>query len=417
MILFVPHLYVSYRCYLETLMPDLHLRIIGSRLLDINHSPYFFQWKPGNNVRLFNPNSFLPNGLNGATATPVVLWLQLPLSRLGYCDIKFTWWMVQEMFLFGTLFFTCFIPSKFLKQVATIVIATVFFCNSRNWWLHVYNGQYYVLFGFLFSLTACLGIKKQHKHTALLLFPSAALLRPFFVLAMLPWLINSFKKKSTTLLIGGTICIGFLLVSGTFSLWSDYSKAMQIYSTDIVGGTGIKVGSDHRFDTVATEGCVYRTAIFTSPKIAGAGALFSLQHYLNLFGVKKSDPIFFTGLLCIGIIMLLILTKRKNIIADEGSMLLTAFMIYLFSELFTPAYRNPYNLIQYLGIVGVFVHKANWRTILLAVTGLALNHDFPFRFIYQREIGEALLLVAIYSSISINRLTETSTSAKQKTNI
>ncbi len=61
----------------------------------------------------------------------------------------------------------------------------------------------------------------------------------------------------------------------------------------------------------------------------------------------------------------------------------------------TPAYRNPYNMIQWLPAVSWLFVWAERKVLLLLILGLCLNHDLPFRFIYQREIGEMLMFLSV----------------------
>ena len=105
---------------------------------------------------------------------------------------------------------------------------------------------------------------------------------------------------------------------------------------------------------------------------------------------------FFIGMLCLFIVTFFLVTGYKNITTDKDTLLIASFLIYIFTELFTPANRNPYNMIQYLGVMGLVINRASTTSLILLISGLALNHDFPFRFAYQREIGEIFILLSIY---------------------
>ena len=96
------------------------------------------------------------------------------------------------------------------------------------------------------------------------------------------------------------------------------------------------------------------------------------------------------------IVTFFLVTGYKNITTDKDTLLIASFLIYIFTELFTPANRNPYNMIQYLGVMGLVINRASTTSLILLISGLALNHDFPFRFAYQREIGEIFILLSIY---------------------
>lgn len=187
-IIFIPQVLITYNIATESVMTDLHARIIGSRLLEAQRSPYFFCWQAADNANLFNPNNSLPDNLTGVTTTPFFLWLLQPLAKMNYCNIKCAWWIVEEIFMFATVVLTCLVPNKLGKQLLTIVISAIFFCYSRNWWQHIYSGQYYIVFAFVFALT--IWLNKKNKEYTLLIFAVITLIRPFFALATLPYLLK-----------------------------------------------------------------------------------------------------------------------------------------------------------------------------------------------------------------------------------
>ncbi len=400
-IVFIPQVFIAHRLMEESMMQDLHSRIIGSQLMQANRPAYFFEWKQGDDVRLFDPNIVLPYGLNGVTASPFILWLQLPLLKLSYCNIKLVWWVIEELFLFATLLLTWFVPTKRSKQLITIFLSLVFFCYSRNWWQHIYSGQYYILFGFLFALSTFLSQKR--KEATLLIFPLAALVRPFFALAFLPWLLRDLKVKIKWLFMSGVLAIILLVISGTIKYMPEYSKAMKLYGTEITGWNNQDAHKVSRAKPIVMESCVAKMDVVRN---FGAGCLFSVQHYFQLFGLKITNPGFFSGMLVFFLFAFLWITGFKNVSANNETLMLASFMIYIFCELFTPANRNPYNMVQYLGVLGLVINRASGLSLGLLILGLALNHDLPFRFAYQREAGEVLILVSIYLALLLSNETK-----------
>ncbi len=392
----------------QSLMPDLHIRIIGSRWMDIGHSAYFSQWKEGYSYRLYNPNLFMTNGVNGVTVTPSILWLQLPLSKLGFCTIKTFWWYAMEIMLFATLFLTCKIPSTFLKQAATVLTATLFFLYSRNWWLHLYNGQLYIAFAMIFSVSAYMVMRRKKRFFTLISFTISAVLRPFFFIALLPWFVNFNRKRRVTFFASFMITIGLMAVSAPLKGWIDYKKAMTEYSKDITGTNTKAITPDSRHHNAPVEECIEVTSTFHQ---FNGGNLLSVQHYLNKASIKIDNSLVYAGLLLLVVFALLMIARPYLIFPANENLLLLSFLFYILAEVFTPALRNPYNMVQYLGILGVFINKANVKTASLMLVGLCLNHDLPFRFDYQREMGELLMLVAIYLTI-FTRNTATSVSPK-----
>jgi hypothetical protein len=398
LVIFIPNLFISHEYMQESLMPDLHIRITGTRWMDAGMSPYFSQWKPGDDYRMYNPNLFIASGVNAVTATPTILRLQQSLARMNYCDIKFTWWVVMEVMLFATLFLTCLVPVKLLRQLLTVGVGAAFFCYSRNWWLHVYNGQYYVVFAFAFAFIAFFVVRVKKRFTPLFLMPLTSLLRPFFAVAIIPWLLNLHRKKRLAIVAASMLSLGLMVASAPVKTWLDYSKAMRIYNTEITAEKGQVMATDHRMAGLPVENCIEVQPGF---KVFNAGSMFSLQHYLNEMNIKLSNPTLYTGFLLVAIVLFLLITKPAIINAGNENLLLSSFFLYILAELFTPAIRSPYNMVQYLGILGVFMNKADGKLMLLLLLGLLLNHDFPFRFKYQREIGEGLMLVAIYLALFV----------------
>lgn len=390
-LLFVPQLVISYGIVQESVMTDLHSRVIGSRLMAQNLSPYFYIWHAGDPVNLYNPNSHLPYQLNGVTATPFFLWLQMPLSKLYYCNIKVVWWIIEEALLFATLLLNCTYADKRLKQMITLLMSVLFFCYSRNWWVHVNAGQYYILFAFLFSFTCWLTRHKEN--VGLFVYAFAALVRPFFVLAALPFLINKTPKKIAQILVVASTLLVLVWVSGGYRYLADYNSAMQLYGLQIFNWQMVNVPATLSAVSPITEGCVHAVESFNS---YNAGCLFSLQHYLKLAGITLTTSWVYTLGLLLFIALFIIATGYKRIVHNSEHVFISSFLIYIFCELFTPAFRNPYNLMQYAAMVALVVNSGRLSTNILFFVGLALNHDLPFRFQYQREFGELLMLLSIY---------------------
>lgn len=370
-------------------MTDLYTRITGSRLLIKGQSPYFYI---GDHTVISSDTTV--NSVNGVTATPFLLWLQQPLVKLNYCDIKTTWWIFEESLLLATLILTCLVPTDLFRQLLTLITASVFFCYSRNWYQHIYSGQYYIIFAFIVSLAVLLSRKKSA--VPLVVFPLLSLVRPFFLLAVLPWLLQKSKINSRLpyLLAGIVVSVVFAFASPTMKLISGYSRAMSIYSKEEVGLAQIESFSRNVNASAKMEACVVAAERVMPYR---AGCLYPVQHYLQLLHVRLTNPLIFAAILLLAIMVFIKITGYDSITQTNETLLLASFIIYVLAELFTPANRNPYNLIQYLGVLGLLINRGNALSITLLLTGLALNHDFPFRFAYQREAGELLMLISIYA--------------------
>lgn len=385
LIAFIPQSLYTWKIIENSIMTDFYSRHIGSRLLLQNKSPYF-------SIGLFDHNENSFNPVNGVTATPLALLLQVPLAKMDYCNAKIIWGIIEELCLFAATFFTCLYPKKLIKQVITIFVTLIFFCYSRNWWAHTASGQYYVVFGLIFSLTTY--YYKRFIRLPLLLFPVVALLRPFFALATLPFLFKKIKANARWIFTGISCSLIILLISGTYKLLPDYNRAMNVYASEITGWAKINTKIS-AIDNGIPVNCVQQNYGFENFR---AASLFSLQHYLKLFKISLSSPMVFTLLLLLFLCATLI-PIRKTILASTENLLIASFLVFMFSELFTPANRNPYNIIQYIGIVGLVINKTSYPVLIFMIVGLAFNHEFPITFPYQRELGEAIFLCGIYLTL------------------
>jgi hypothetical protein len=409
-LLFVPHLYISYQWMLGSQTPDLHIRILGTRLLEAYKNPYTYYWQPGDSIFLYNPNLAIYSSANGVTSTPFVLWLQKPFASLSFCHIKIIWWSIEEFFLLATIWLNMLLVTKRGKQFFMLVFIAIFFLYSRNWWLHIYNGQMYILYAFVFSVVNYF-FSYKHKNIAVWLYPIISLVRPFFGIALLPLL--TLKRKMVMLFLVSLSAAFFLFtLSSNLTIVRQYSNAMKIYATEETGA----------FDSIARNKLLINTNYPTENCVAkdpnqnsglNAGCLYSLQHYLVRLGIKINDANIYALVLAILIVLTLVANKKRSFAKSNEQQLLLSFLLYLLCEFITPASRNPYSLVQYLGCLALVVNALNTRWLVLLLIGFALNHDFPFRFTYQREIGELLILVCYMAALFTKPVASYSTSTKQ----
>ncbi len=395
---------------LQSQNPDLHIRILGTRLLEAGKNPYTYYWQPSDTINLYNPNLAIYSSANGVTNTPFVLWLQKPLAALSFCTMKQLWWCTEELLLLATVWLNLLLVAKRSKQILLLVIVSVFFLYSRNWWLHIYNGQLYVLYAFVFALAGYVYTKKE-KNIAIWLYPVMSLVRPFFAVALLPLL--SFNKKLVMqLLVAGAFTFFLFSVSSNIETVKQYSSAMKVYATEETGGfDAVARNKTYLSANYPTEACV----AFDANQNSGlnAGCLFSLQHYLVRVGLRVDNTNVYAALLISLVLLAMAFNKKYAFANSNEQQLLFSFLLYLLCELITPASRNPYSLVQYLGCLALVVNVLHTRWLLLLVIGFALNHDFPVRFVYQREIGELIVLICYAAAIFIKNKTNYSTATKQ----
>lgn len=389
--LFIPHWIYFYHNINNSIGPDLLLRTIGSRLQEAGKPIYEYKWKPGDPPGWLNPYEDTRIGLNGVVSTPFLLWLFQPLAQLNYCNVRIIWDYTQEVFLFSTVWFCCWAFRQLFLQLAFIAVAALFFLYGRNWLLNLYNGQMYIIYAFVFALSGYV-IKKYKNHSLILaLYPLITLIRPFFATAIIPILKT---KKRYLLCVAASTAFTLIITTTTTAPgeWNQYKNAMKLYAKEQTGELAIGTTSPRLYWQYADSCTKTSEAAF---KIFGAGCLYSLQHYLYLLGFPVSNLLVFQVILAMSFLIVLFVAYKKNWLKDVDKQLLLSFLFYQLCELITPASRNPYTMIQWIAPVAWLIASGNKPAIWLVVAGLCLNHDIPFRFKYEREIGEALLFVAV----------------------
>jgi uncharacterized membrane protein len=212
-------------------------------------------------------------------------------------------------------------------------------------------------------------------------------------------MLSKARRSFSALSIGIIISLTIVAIAGSLNLWKNYALAMKAYSTEIVNWGTMATQNNPIIAKVPLEECLGSMSNFKKPLAEGAGSLFSLQHYLSLLNIKWTNTNIFSAILIVSIILFVVITSVKRITANHHAVVLSSFVLYMMCEFLTPADRNPYMLIEHFGIIGVLFAVAKHRVIFLAVLGLALNHDLPFRFAYQRETGEAIFILAVYLAI------------------
>ncbi len=392
LLVFAPHLYLSYQLMINNQTHDLHLRILGSRLMEAGKDPYTYYWQVGDTISWYDPNQSIYSNVNGVTTTPFFLWLQAPLLRLNYCQIRIVWWCIEEFLLLATMLLAVLMPTARTRQWLVLLVAVSFFLYSRNWWMHIYNGQMYVLYAFVFMLGNYILAKRQ-QYISWWLYPIVCLVRPFFVLPLLPFV--RFKwKKLLALGMGGLLALILLLLSGHQKNWGQYKDALNVYATENTGGYDTVLrNKTARLGNFPAEDCLKKEK---KPDFLHAGCMYSMQSYLVKLGIKCNNTNTFSLALFIVVALLLLAVYKFKLAVEMEQQMVLAMLLYFLGELFAPAARNPYNMVQWLPVVAILIHAANKFIIGLLLIGLCLNHSLPFNFTYEKELGELLMFVAAW---------------------
>jgi len=386
-LVFIPSAWVSYQLQQQSQNGDLRLRITGARMYHAGKvNPYEHKWVNGDDHLWFGPTTNVRDGINGVTITPFFLWILQPLAAKDFCTIRTISWILEELFLFLTLLLCSSLFSSRLRQLIFIAVAIPFFLFTRNWMVHIYVGQVYVFYAFFIALAAWITVKKKQSALAGSVLLITALLRPFFVTGVLAF--HQWKKKRSYITFGITamVILVLVLIEGRFTEWKHYNQAMKLYAMENPNSLHTQA-----IDTPKTiEPCLMG---FAPPEFP-AGSLFQLQHYLYKAGYDITNPNFYMLLFAVVLLIAYAIAYKRNIFHDAASQVVFACLIFIIGELLTPATRNPYNMVQWLPVVALIVAKGNRNMIALMITGLLLNHDIPVRLKFQRELGEALLIIS-----------------------
>jgi hypothetical protein len=390
-VLFIPHWLSSYHQIQTSIGPDLLLRTVGSRLLEAGKPAYQYKWQLGDPISWLNPYPDTRRSLNGVVSSPFLLWLLKPLANLDYCTIRMIWGLIQELLLFFTTWFCCITIQRKLLQIVFISVAIIFFVYDRNWLLNIYNGQVYITYAFIFSIIGYSYSRNKGGYGIISLLTIVSTIRPFFITGIIPFF--KFKKRYFVFLIS-TAVITLIMVFSVTSIneWQQYNSAMKMYAKEETGNLAIDTISpslSRQYADACTINAEKSFAVF------GGGCLYSLQHYLQLFHISINDVrVYELILLCI-LLCAWYTAYKKDWLQDSGKQLLLSFLFYELCELITPASRNPYNMIQWLPAVAWLIGRGNKQVLGFLIVGLCLNHDIPFRFKYQRELGELLMLFGL----------------------
>jgi hypothetical protein len=388
---FIPHWISSYHYIQISIGPDLLLRTMGSRLLEAGKPIYQYKWQVGDPISWLNPYRDTRVGLNGVVSTPFLLWLLKPLANLDYCTIRMIWGFVQEALLFLTAWFCCITIQSKRSQLIFISVAVIFFVYERNWRLNVYNGQMYIVYAFIFSLSGYLYSRNKSGEGIMSLLTIVSTIRPFFITAIIPF----FKwKKRHLVYLTSAAAITLILVFNATSIneWKQYNSAMKMYAREETGNLTIDTISPAFYRQYADACTINSEKSFAT---FGAGCLYSLQHYLKVFHISIDDTRVYKLILLFILLGALYTAFKKDWLQDSGKQLLLSFLFYQLCELITPASRNPYNMIQWLPAVAWLIGRADKQVLVLLIIALCLNHDIPFRFKYEREIGELFMFLAL----------------------
>ena len=373
---------------------DLRVRVVGARLLNTNHSPYFYKWSQGDPDKFANPND--GNGFtNGVSVAPGILYLQSVFTFLDYPLLRIVWtifqyFLIGYIFLFVLSWTTGPIKNKFY----IVLIGSVFFLCSCLWFINIERGQIYIFYAFLFCVLYQLYTHKNNwsQFAAGIILGLAIYCRPTFVVLLIPF-IWQFNRSFVAGFIASLIPLSIHAYIHS-QLWKDYFSAMAIY-------TGLNKPPayfhNHSYNYPSVIEGAKNLTLYNA--MYSCGGIQPIYLYFKSFNASyNSIYILIYGLIA----FFLTLRFRKNLSnSNPENAILFGFLLYIITEYIIPFNRAGYNMMQWVFPVLIILRKINIRKIefVLLVSGLCLIISFPYYLPYLHDIGELILLYCLVNHI------------------
>lgn len=381
---------------------DLRCRIVGSRLLLTNESPYFYKWQTGDNIRQLDPNDNRFRKVNGNVVTPAVLFINTPLAVLSYSYIRIIWTLLQFVLLGLSLFLIRKVSRLNKESEATALFVVAIYTCSTNWFFNIERGQTYVVYLFIFSLIYFLyNARNPSNHfLAGLITGISVWVRPLMICMNIPFLLAGNMR----FLIGsGTgVLVGLLAFFLPFKVaWRHYFAAMKVYELESLGKSQpvTSIAVDLPISIEQTDNITHFKIDFIT------GILSNVQTYAMRFGIALDG---FTLAIIFAIVVVMLAVFFIQVPAADSNMqksFLFAFLLYILSELFIVGTRSPYNFVQWLpAMCLILIYSNNNKWVVFGILlSIACVNGFPVPHPLQFAMGESILLVLLFFCIFYDR--------------
>ncbi|WP_404783332.1 glycosyltransferase family 87 protein [Altericista sp. CCNU0014] len=393
---------------------DLRARVVGARLLAEGKDPYFFGWQEGMSEKLLDPRVKPGSVVSRVTMPPNVLTLHSISSASPYFHQRIIWLLAQWASFLAII--ALFLKqNKALSKRCLIVFIGLCFLNSYFWRLHVERGQIYILYVLLLSIASYLfGAQyKKRKRLKGELFGGFILgflvsLRPFAVLAMIPFTICRRWNVLVGSMFGAFFGLSIPLVLAKPSIWNSYFKAMGLLARyNDNHGDYSKIETFGNQNTIVypniIEGLQTLALVKDIPAINSSLSLvFEKINFANRDLVLSAILVFF-----IFFSSIFLIGRYKNKLSTQN-LFLAGILLCLTSEFFFSAPRYSYNDVQWILPILTIVTHAEVdeilvdRKIAILFLGLILSMgflDFIPKFLFFSLF--AIAYYAISSTISL----------------
>lgn len=371
---------------------DLRTRVTGTRSLDTEKSPYFYQWKPGDPEYFLSPGNRPSDLANGNVITPASMLVFKKLFSLPYKQIRIIWLILEWIFLILTVILLVFFP-PIKKKIFPLLIVTAGIICSDFFVAEMERGQMYLLYTFILSAIFFLFLSKNKfaKTASGFLAGLFLFLRPFAGILLIAFVITGQWNWVKSWVAG--FAVGFLLFAAAATgTWKEYFSAMEKYKLVYFDKVNItRVENTFTYPgTIEGMNNLEKAAAFNVYVIHSAGNIF---RYVGL----RPNIFVLYGIFAVIISVLSFLFYRKQN-TTPAQILLFAFGLYILAEIFSPAPRAGYNALEWvLGLsLILFSSDLKLKHLALIVASLVLFHNFPVTYGAYMAWGEFLLLLIIF---------------------
>ena len=389
---------------------DLRNRVVGARLQMDGHSPYFYNWQPADGLRYYDPQNFSALPISNVTATPLFHQLLYPIANLPQRTISRLWLALQYL-AFGFMIMLVWRMCPDRRTQWAVSLTAFLFLFTQAWTKHISQGQLYIFLAlgttaFYYFLTR----SQTNFNSGLAGIVAACLLlvRPNMIVFLIPFilLISNFSKKYLSVFFTSfAVIILLAFISGTSRVyWSDYRKSITEHIRIHQGAPKVHIASatDPQFqywegwdmNQVKIDG-----ESFNYPGNGESGNIFVVVK--EFFGIKL--PLWLLNVSCIAVMFfILALVCKQRFVKrslDIHIVALTAFCLYMTSDIFSPVHRFTYNSVQWafplLLIASQPTSLYKRKFIIGLITGLLLQ-SVPVKLLpMQLTIGEYLVYACI----------------------
>lgn len=385
---------------------DLRCRVVGTRLLATEHSPYFHKWTPADGEYLLDPNDKGVRMVNGNVVTPATMYLTYPLYTLPYAVVRPLWTALQFLACVAILFLLLWKQPHSATRITALIIINGLVC-SATWLAGIERGQMYIFYALLFAIMYRLYVSKLKYNEWLSGFVGGLFmfLRPFAGIIGVGFLLHG-KKRWVFGCITGFIVGLCLFVLPRPALWTEYFNAMREYTNESEGHGHFNQNAINYSHPDTIEGMTTLEKYENIP----AGGLAAFYGYLWNFGIHATSSHLTVAYGIVLIILAFLFYRQRKIYSGPLPLFLFGFMCYVLAELFTVAPRASYNGMQWIfPLTLICLYAGSIVPVLIAlITGLLLLHMFPVQFNYQGPIAEltflALSFIVIFFQRSLKKM-------------